>query len=160
MTDVRMIDMPENRHEHQAYKDFWGPLCSEVVITELYTWPWQGQKAPVAKPCLKMMDGMYFFSDGRVTLCCWDTKERGVVGDVTTDSVLEIWSSAQFEAVRTLLDDGRRELIHLCSRCDAYEKHDFSKYEVNPPKLRAQDVVAAESVKQAVAAQPAAGYSA
>jgi pyruvate-formate lyase-activating enzyme len=150
-TEVRMIDMPENRHEHQAYKDFWAPLCDQVVITDLYTWPWQGQKQPVAKPCLKMMDGMYFFSDGRATLCCWDTKERGVVGDVTTHGVMEIWGSAQYDAVRTLLNDGRRELIHLCSRCDAYEKHDFSQYEVNPPRVRADEVVAVESIRQAVA---------
>ena len=114
-----MIDMPENRHEHQAYRDFWGRCAPRWSSPRAVPWPWQGQKAPVAKPCLKMMDGMYLFSDGRVTLCCWDTKERGVVGDITQDSVLEVWSSAQFEAVRTLLNDGRRELIHLCSRCDA-----------------------------------------
>jgi len=29
------------------------------------------------------------------------------------------------------LDDGRRDLIHLCSRCNAYEGYDFSRFEVD-----------------------------
>ncbi len=133
-TEVRMIDMPENRHEQQAYRDYWEPLCSEVLITELYNWPWQGQTDCVRKPCWKMADAMYFYSDGKATLCCWDPVERGVIGDIKTHSVMEIWNSPQYDAVRTLLNDGRRELLHLCSRCDAYARHDFSEYEVNPPR--------------------------
>ncbi len=132
-TEVRMIDMPENRHEHEAFRAYWEPRCSEVLITELYQWPWQGQESCVRKPCWKMTDAMYFYSDGKATLCCWDPVERGVIGDVTTHSVMEIWKSPQYDAVRELLNDGRRELLHLCSRCDAYANHDFSEYEVNPP---------------------------
>lgn len=132
-TEVRMIDMPENRHEHEAYREYWEPRCSEVLITDLYTWPWQGQTEPARKPCWKMSDAMYFYSDGRASLCCWDTVERGVIGDAKDASVLDIWNSAQYEAVRVLLNDGRREMIHLCSKCDAYDGYDFSEYEVNPP---------------------------
>ncbi len=46
--------------------------------------------------------------------------ERGLVGDVKTQSVLEIWNGPVMKAMRELLNRGRRDLIHLCSRCDAY----------------------------------------
>ncbi len=132
-TEVRMIEVPENQHEIESYKAFWGPLCSEVVITEMYQWPWTGQRREdvVLKPCLKILDEMFFYSNGNATLCCWDVHERAVVGNVRQQHVLEIWRNYASNQLRALLDDGRRDLIHLCSRCNAYQNFDFSRF-VNP----------------------------
>ena len=71
---------------------------------------------------------MFFYVDGRATLCCWDTNERQIVGDVKTESVMEIWESEIMKECRNLLDQGKREEINLCSRCDAYEHRDFTEY--------------------------------
>ncbi len=87
----------------------------------LYQWPWSGQTEAVQKPCLKILDEMFFFTDGTAPLCCWDDSGRGRVGDVKTHSVLEIWNGPEMHAMRALLNRGRRDLITLCSRCDAYK---------------------------------------
>ncbi len=42
---------------------------------------------------------------------------------------MEIWESYAANCLRDVLDDGRRDLIHLCSRCNAYQNYDFSKFE-------------------------------
>jgi len=130
-TEVRMIEVPENAHEVQAYREFWGPRCSEVVITGLYQWPWTGQKPEdvVLRPCLKVLDEMFFYTNGKATLCCWDVHEKAVIGDVNIQSVQEIWDGYAATCLRALLDDGRRDLIHLCSRCNAYGGFDFGKFE-------------------------------
>jgi len=118
--EMRMIDMPENKHEQAAYVDYWKPIVDEVLIVPLYRWPWEGQEKPVRKPCLKILDEMFFYTDGTSPLCCWDSAGRGLVGDVKKESVLDIWNGPVMRAMRDLLDRGRRDLIHLCSRCDAY----------------------------------------
>jgi radical SAM protein with 4Fe4S-binding SPASM domain len=130
-TEVRMIEMPENRHEIEAYKAYWGPRASEVVITQLYQWPWTGQTARDVprKPCLKILDEMFFYANGNATLCCWDIHERAVVGNVHEQTVEEIWNSEVARHLRALLDDGRRDVIHLCSRCNAYKNYDFKNFE-------------------------------
>lgn len=132
-TEVRMIEVPENRHEIEAYRDFWGPKCSEVLVTRLYQWPWTGQQRQdvVLKPCLKVLDEMFFYSNGNATICCWDVHERAVIGNVLEQSVIEIWNSYAANCLRALLDDGRRDLIHLCSRCNAYRDYDFSRFETS-----------------------------
>lgn len=129
-TEVRMIEVPENRHEIDAYRAYWGPRCSEVCVTELYQWPWTGQRAEdvVQRPCLKVLDEMFFYTDGTATLCCWDVHGRAIVGSVHEQPVLEIWRGHAVRHLRALLDDGRRDLIHLCSRCNAYAKFDFSRF--------------------------------
>ncbi len=129
-TEVRMIEMPENRHEIAAYKEFWGPRCSEVVITQLYQWPWTGQTAAdvVRKPCLKILDELFVYANGNVTICCWDVHERAVIGNVHEQTIAEIWTGHAANHLRALLDDGRRDLIHLCSRCNAYKDYDFARF--------------------------------
>jgi MoaA/NifB/PqqE/SkfB family radical SAM enzyme len=130
-TELRMIEVPENKHEIEAYREFWGPKCSEVLITQLYQWPWTGQLRDdvVLKPCLKVLDEMFFYSNGNATICCWDVHERAVIGNVLEQSVQEIWESYAAGCIRATLNDGRRDLIHLCSRCNAYKDYDFSRFE-------------------------------
>ncbi len=129
-TELRMIEVPENAHEIAAYKAYWAPRCSEVLITQMYQWPWTGQKREdvVLKPCLKILDEMFFYTDGNATICCWDVHERAVIGNVTTSSVQEIWESYAANVLRATLDDGRRDLINLCSRCNAYQDYDFDRF--------------------------------
>jgi len=132
-TEVRAIGVPEIAHEVEDYKKFWEPQCSEVLITDLYQWPWTGQKREdvVKKPCLKVLDELFVYANGNITMCCWDVHERSVIGNVNEQTVEEIWTGYAVNHLRSLLDDGRRDLITLCSRCNAYEGYDFSKFE-NP----------------------------
>jgi wyosine [tRNA(Phe)-imidazoG37] synthetase (radical SAM superfamily) len=123
--EVRMIDMPENRHEQADYLAYWKARADDAVVVPLYRWPWEGQEKPVLKPCLKILDEMFFYTDGTAPLCCWDSAGRGLIGDVKTESVLDIWNGPVLKAMRELLDRGRRDLIHLCSRCDAYQDVHF-----------------------------------
>ncbi|MFT5233015.1 MAG: wyosine [tRNA(Phe)-imidazoG37] synthetase (radical SAM superfamily) [Candidatus Krumholzibacteriia bacterium] len=129
-TELRMIEVPENAHEIAAYKEFWAPKCSEVLITKMYQWPWTGQQAKdvVQKPCLKILDEMFFYTNGSATLCCWDVHERAVIGNVVDQSVNEIWEGHVANCLRATLDDGRRDLITLCSRCNAYQDYNFDRF--------------------------------
>ncbi len=129
-TELRMIEVPENIHEVSAYRDFWAPRCSEVLITKMYQWPWTGQKPEdaVLKPCLKILDEMFFYTNGNATICCWDVHERAVIGNVVEQSVEDIWLGHLASQLRSTLDDGRRDLITLCSRCNAYEDYDFDRF--------------------------------
>lgn len=131
-TEMRMIEMPQSRHEIPAYKKYWGPRCSEVIVTPLYQWPWTGQKPQdvVLKPCLKILDEMFFFADGKATLCCWDVNARAAIGDVHAQSAMEIWTGYLARQMRGILNHGRRDIINLCSRCNAYKNFDFSPFKV------------------------------
>ena len=66
--------------------------------------------------------------DGRAVLCCWDAFARAVVGDVKEKTVEEIWLGETNQKYRQYLDNGEREKIELCSRCDAYKGYDFSTW--------------------------------
>lgn len=132
---VRMIDMDYNRHEQQAYIDFWNKTGAAATVTELYNWPWDPGVEAVELPCKKILKEMFFYVDGKASLCCWDTNGRGVIGDVTREHVLDIWNGETNRRYRNLLARGKRKEILLCSRCDAYKKHHFEGFP--PPRSHA-----------------------
>ena len=130
--EVRMIAMDANRHEHEDYKRYWSDVGGEPIITSLYRWPWEPGVNRVNLPCLKVLREMFFYVNGKATLCCWDSHERAVIGDVTKQHVLDIWNGAVNEKYRALLSEGRRDEILLCSRCEAYKDRHFEGF---PPPV-------------------------
>lgn len=126
--EIRMIDMDSNRHEHDAFKAFWSKQGAEPMITMLYKWPWEPGVVPVQLPCIKILKEMFFYVDGKATLCCWDTHERAVIGDVTTTDTLDIWNGESNRRYRDLLAAGKRDQILLCSKCEAYKDYHFEGF--------------------------------
>jgi hypothetical protein len=49
---------------------------------------------------------------------------------------MEIWNGTVMRAMRDLLNRGRRDLIHLCSRCDAYQDVKFVGFDADAPPVR------------------------
>ena len=126
--EIRMIDLEVNRAEQDAYKRFWADAGAIPIITFFYRWPWEPGVERVNLPCLKILNEMFFYVNGKATLCCWDAHERAVIGDVTKQHVLDIWNGAVNQRYRLLLAQGRRDQILLCSRCEAYKDRCFEGF--------------------------------
>jgi len=120
--EVRMIaDYARDEEEKKLYRDHWEwRYGANVIFTSLYNWPWTGQAEHISASCPKINDEMFILCDGRVVLCCWDAQARAVIGDITNTSVLDVWNGKELARCRRLLDQGQRDQIELCSRCDAY----------------------------------------
>jgi len=127
--EVRMIDMESNRHEQKDYIDYWSSRVDRALIVPLYNWPWTEGVEMVRKPCIKMREEMFFYTDGRAVLCCWDIAGRAVIGNVNEQSVLDIWNGPERLRYAEYLERGEREKIELCSRCDAYTGHHFEGFD-------------------------------
>jgi hypothetical protein len=128
VTEVRMIDMDINKHEQNDFIEYWSKRADRALIVPLYNWPWDKGIEMVPKPCLKMREEMFFYTDGRAVLCCWDIAGRAVIGDVTNERVIDIWNGATRRRYAELLANGKREKITLCSRCDAYRDRHFEGF--------------------------------
>lgn len=129
VTEVRMIDMEINKHEQRPFVEYWSERADRALIVPLYNWPWDDGVEVVLKPCIKMREEMFFYSDGRAVLCCWDIAGRAVIGDVAVESVLDIWNGETRRRYASFLALGERPKIELCSRCDAYKDRRFEGFE-------------------------------
>jgi molybdenum cofactor biosynthesis enzyme MoaA len=126
--EVRMIRLPNTEDEQLEFKNYWENIGVKVLFTDLYAYPWELQNQVVKKPCLKVLDQMFVYVNGEVTLCCWDSAERAVVGNLHREGTLDVWNGKILGRYRELLAAGERDKILLCSRCDAYKDMDFTKF--------------------------------
>ena len=118
--ELRMIRMADNEDERDGFAQFWTSFPGvKVIFTTPYNWPSIGYES-VPKPCGRGEDDfeIYYFTDGRATLCCMDWKEEAVLGDSRKYSTREIWNSPLARRWRKDLRDGRRNNIPLCSGCN------------------------------------------
>lgn len=56
--------------------------------------------------------------DGTVSICCVDWSHGTVIGDVNTQSLMEIWHGEKLKEFRLLHLKGKRKQIDACSNCD------------------------------------------
>ncbi|HGY91828.1 MAG TPA: radical SAM protein [Planctomycetes bacterium] len=118
--EIRMIRFPNNEGERDAFGLFWSSFPRvKVILTTPYYWPDIGHDG-VARPCFRGEDDfeLYYYTDGRATLCCMDWQEKAVLGDGRKYSTREIWNSPLARSWRKNLREGRRDLIPLCSGCN------------------------------------------
>lgn len=69
--------------------------------------------------CILPYKQMIIRPDGQVSLCCNDPLGRNTLGDLTKDSILEVWNNQRFKVIRQALYEGRENWPH-CRFCDAF----------------------------------------
>ena len=58
--------------------------------------------------------------DGKVSLCCNDPLGRFTLGDINTESIMEVWNGNKYAEIRKLIKRGRKNILH-CSKCDHFQ---------------------------------------
>ena len=69
--------------------------------------------------CVLPFKQMIIRPDGKVSLCCNDAIGRYTLGDVSKNSLQEVWFGEEFQRVRESLYKGRK-YWGTCSRCDTF----------------------------------------
>ena len=70
-------------------------------------------------PCNWLWKSMAIYWDGTVPACCADFTGEQVIGDLKTQSLLEIWNGPPMQALREAQVKGRLDEYSLCAGCDA-----------------------------------------
>jgi radical SAM protein with 4Fe4S-binding SPASM domain len=75
------------------------------------------------KPCPLLWYYMSIRWDGRVVPCCRDYDNHEILGDITKQSLLNIWNGKRFQSLRREHLDGRYENSVLCAKCVEWSKY-------------------------------------
>ena len=129
---VRMVRQESNVDEWPEYERFWkgklGPN-DRVNYHNLHNWGDQlkGFK-PIADsyepnlPCIVLWSLMVIFGDGRVPLCNVDYNNKFPTGDVSENSIAEVWQSKVMNERRRLHLDGAKATISICDNCNVWDE--------------------------------------
>ncbi len=118
---VQFIEMDENEHEMEDFKNYW--LSKGVVVKVRRKLSWGGRIETPATvpdeeriPCPWAITLMHVLWDGRVARCAGDTEGEECVGNAWHESLSELWS--RLGSYRQLqLDHRFDEVPERCRQC-------------------------------------------
>lgn len=76
------------------------------------------QNPPHTSQCLGMFTRLFVLKDGNVCICCFDPNCELYVGDVTKNTILEIWNGGLVRRYQQMHNTGIRSSIELCASCN------------------------------------------
>lgn len=68
--------------------------------------------------CERPFTQMYINAFGQSILCCSDYKFEVVLGDVSENTLVEIWQGDKYNKYREVLKTNKREGLKLCQKCN------------------------------------------
>lgn len=77
---------------------------------------------PRRVPCRRLRSRMMVLADGRVTACDQDFAARSPLGDLTSQSLAEIWNAGPLAALRAAHARGDHAIHPLCPHCDEWHR--------------------------------------
>ncbi len=73
----------------------------------------------LTSPCISPFNTFIVRPDGKISLCTRDALGTYTLGDLTKQSIVEIWNGKEFWTIRNKILQGRNKL-NLCKDCDAF----------------------------------------
>ncbi len=116
------VDQPDS--SVNAFIDKWQTRADMVTVGGAHDWASQKDGVSINGinrlkkwPCVYLWNDLYVLWDGRATICCEDFDGLNIVGDLNNETVLDVWNSGKFKAIRKLMKENKRNGIKVCSGC-------------------------------------------
>ena len=115
----------------ERWESFWAPYRKpqdRIYMREPHSWGnemWWDDNIPSYEttyhPCTTLWASLQITSSGKVALCTDDVDAKDLLGDVSVQSMAEVWRGVAMERMRMLHATGRRNEIPRCVGCRTYE---------------------------------------
>lgn len=131
MVTIRMVELPQNISEKKRWLEFWNEKISKH--DKAYTMPmhnWGNQlgedenkvKFYADKPCTSPFSSMAIHSDGKIGICAADYNTKNYMGDMSKQSIADIWQNDKFKDVREAHINKNRNKYDICRGCDIWDR--------------------------------------
>ena len=127
-----IINMKPTENEIDKFVNYWKPLVDKVDVNKYNTWLGtqddlnvggslnESQQGGFNFACSHPWDELVIGADGRAGLCCLDYELEAQVGDVTKNTIEEIWQSENMNWYRNKMLNLDYNDIDVCKNCNAY----------------------------------------
>lgn len=119
---LQFVEMDENTHEVEKYLNMWTGKA-DVLTVNRYSNRGCGDRQvfnmkPVGRTnCYHPWRRVSINWEGRLQMCCGDWQSRCVLGDVSDQTIHDLWHSKKYNAYRALLLKRKLDEIPCCKDC-------------------------------------------
>ena len=84
---------------------------------------------PNRYPCKVLWSSLVVLHDGNVAMCCVDTNEDQHMGNISDQTMKEIWKGTKFAEIRNLHSCCDRKSISACDGCNVWDPSNGKVFE-------------------------------
>jgi len=129
---VTIIKMQPTEKEIPDFTRYWSPLVDKVDVSDYNTWLGtkpdlnvgrsleKSQKGSFDFACVHPWDELVIAADGKAGLCCLDYDLKAEVGDISRQSIKEIWQGEAINRYREAMLRGEYPSLPVCCHCNAH----------------------------------------
>lgn len=123
-------DSEEGKHELDEWESFWGELRKpqdRIYMKRAHNWGNQKtgdfipETAECFHPCVLPWSTLHVTTSGKVPLCPQDYNAKADLGDVTQNTIADIWKNKHWERIRNQHATGSRNEIPFCRGCHLFD---------------------------------------
>jgi len=94
---------------------------ADIISVPLKNWAGDDRVPQVSEyamtnPCWRL-EQFFVLWDGKVCLCCMDAEGQEIMGDMNTQTILEVFNTKKYQDYRVLHRTRRRNELPLCKNC-------------------------------------------
>lgn len=126
---IRAVELDENKSERDEWLEFWNKRLSDNDLAQFRPYnaavgnESESSEIGVEWPCISPFSTLAITVVGTVCLCCADLIGRVIqLGDLNESSIVEIWRGEQFQKVRKLHLEEKRNQISICRNCIMWDE--------------------------------------
>ncbi|MBI4617440.1 MAG: SPASM domain-containing protein [Planctomycetes bacterium] len=124
--ELLFVSIQENETEEADFVDRWRGVVDHVDVTRAHNWGGDDKvakssvpKQPTGYPCMRLWQTFTILWDGRVALCCLDYEGREILGDLSAQSMRDVWHGARLAEIRRSHLQGSFADVPICAHCNA-----------------------------------------
>ncbi|MEW6607905.1 MAG: radical SAM protein [bacterium] len=126
---ISFIRMKDNVTEIESFIDMWRHFLNDtdyIQIRDYDTLAGQVEDRRVSfpennrKPCQYLWQQMVIYWNGDVPVCCKDFHGKCLMGNVTKNTIEELWQGAKFHQLRQMHLEAKYNNIPLCKNCGSW----------------------------------------
>ena len=121
---LSFVESDDNKHEVKRYIQEWKGLVDGVSVSLIHNWTGDIEskefiykKSLLRDPCRLLWMDMVINWDGKVPLCCNDYEAKVELGDINSQTIMEVWGGQRLELIRQ--NHLKKEFGHIpiCVNC-------------------------------------------
>ena len=134
--EIKVMEMEENRHEISKIVDYWRARGAWTTVRRLISWGGQiddirPQVVDERIACGHALGIMAITWDGQVALCVIDVNADYTCGDISRESIKDVWQRRNREFVSKHLCHKWEKLPKICKSCTDWEIIGEERFDAN-----------------------------
>ena len=125
---IYFLLMDENKHEMRDFLKAYEKIASGIAVWKPHNWgDGRGYRKALGKKltCGRPLTGpLQMQWDGLVVPCCYDYDSRMILGDLTKQTVQEVFKGEKYNKIRRAHEKGDFSEFPFCEVCDQLNKRD------------------------------------